>query len=133
MMVLRPGQGNLRQVFRLFSLRFPCRGLNTIIDYFSHTSSFSLFPQQKNKKAIFSDIVTKIKSTVRLFADNTSLYLIVDGPIEAARCLNSDLELIYQWAECWLVKFNAAESELLLVTRPNDNHSPGPVIREVSP
>ena len=24
-------------------------------------------------------------------------------------------------------------SELLLVTRPNDNHSPGPVIREVSP
>ena len=26
-----------------------------------------------------------------------------------------------------------SESELLLVTRPNDNHSPGPVIREVSP
>ena len=25
------------------------------------------------------------------------------------------------------------ESELLLVTRSNDNHSPGPVIREVSP
>ena len=58
MMVLRPRQGNLRQVFRLFSLmrgsaehetnnlktslRFPCRGLNMlniIIDYFSHTSS----------------------------------------------------------------------------------------------
>ena len=68
-MVLRPRQGNLRQVFRLFSLmrgfaehemnnlktslRFPCRGLNTIIDYFCHTSSFSSFPQQKNKVAIF--------------------------------------------------------------------------------
>ena len=26
-----------------------------------------------------------------------------------------------------------SESELLLVTRPNDNHSPGPVIKEVSP
>ena len=26
-----------------------------------------------------------------------------------------------------------SESELLLVTRPNDSHSPGPVIREVSP
>ena len=25
-----------------------------------------------------------------------------------------------------------SESELLLVTRPNDNHSPGPVMREVS-
>ena len=80
-----------------------------------------------------NDIVTNIKSTVRLFADDTSLYLIVNEPVEAARCLNSDL--IYQWAERWLVKCNAAESEskLLLVTRPNDNHSPGPVIREVSP
>ena len=26
-----------------------------------------------------------------------------------------------------------SESEMLLVTRPNDNHSPGPVISEVSP
>ena len=80
-----------------------------------------------------NDIVTNIKSTVRLFADDTSLYLIVDEPVEAARCLNSQLELIYQWAELWFVKFNAAESELLLVTRPNDSHSPGPVIREVNP
>ena len=82
-----------------------------------------------------NDIVTNIKSTVRLFADDTSLYLIINEPVEAARCLNSDLELIYQWAERWLVKCNTAESEseLLLVTRPNDNHSPRPVIREVSP
>ena len=82
-----------------------------------------------------NDIVTNIKSTVRLFVDDTSLHLIVNEPVEAARCLNSDLDLIYQWAERWLVKCNAAESEseLLLVTRPNDNHSPGPVIREVSP
>ena len=82
-----------------------------------------------------NDIITNIKSTVRLFADDTSLYLIVNEPVEAARCLNSDLELICQWAERWLVKCNTAESEseLLLVTRPNDNHSPGPVIREVSP
>ena len=78
-------------------------------------------------------VITNIKSTVRLFADDISLYLIVNEPVEAARYLNSDLDLIYQWAERWLVKCNAAESELLLVTRPNDNHSPRPVIREVSP
>ena len=68
MMVFRSSQGNLRQVFRLFglmrgfaehetnnqktSLRNPCKGLNTIIDYFSHTSSFSSFPQQENEVAI---------------------------------------------------------------------------------
>ena len=64
-----------------------------------------------------NDIVTNIKSAVRLFADDTSLYLIVDEPVEAARCLNSHLELIYQWAERWLVKFNAAKSESLLISR----------------
>ena len=56
MMVLRLRQGNLRLVFRLFSLmrglpsirlnnlemsrRFPCRGLNPIIDYFSYPLYF---------------------------------------------------------------------------------------------
>ena len=44
MMGLRPRQGNLRLVFRLFSLmrdlRFPCRGLNPIIDCFSHLLYF---------------------------------------------------------------------------------------------
>ena len=44
MVVLRPQHGNLRLVFRLFeshprqrtSLRFPCLGLNPIIDSFNH-------------------------------------------------------------------------------------------------
>ena len=64
-----------------------------------------------------NDTVTNIKSTVRLFADVTSLYLIVDEPVEAARCLNSHLELIYRWAESCLVKFNAAKSESILISR----------------
>ena len=64
-----------------------------------------------------NDIVMHINSTVSLFADDTSLYLIVDDPVEAARCLNADLALIHPWAERWLVKFNAAKSESLLVTR----------------
>ena len=70
MMVLRPRQGNLRYAFRLSSLmrgfaehemnnlktslRFPCLGLSYIIDYFSHTSSFSSFPQQEDEVAFFS-------------------------------------------------------------------------------
>ena len=54
-----------------------------------------------------NDIVVDINSSVRLFADDTSLYLIVDNPAEAARCINSDLERMHQWAERWLVKFNA--------------------------
>ena len=49
------------------------------------------------------DIVMHINLTVRLFADDTSLYLIVDDPVKAARCLNADLDLIHQWAERWLM------------------------------
>ena len=64
-----------------------------------------------------NDIVLNVNSTVRLFADDTSLYLIVNNPTEAARCLNSDLELMYQWAESWLVKCYANKSEALLISR----------------
>ena len=64
-----------------------------------------------------NDIVVDVHSTVRLFADDTSLYLIVDNPTESARRLNSDLDRMCQWAERWLVKFNAKKSEALLVSR----------------
>ena len=42
---------------------------------------------------------------------------------------------VNQWIESLLADRTQSESELelLLVTRRNDNHSPGPVIREVSP
>ena len=38
-----------------------------------------------------NDIVEDIDSTIRLFADDTSLYIIVDNPAESANQLNSDL------------------------------------------
>ena len=50
-----------------------------------------------------NDIVENINSKIRLFADDTSLFIIVDNPIDAARKLNSDLETIHQWATKWLV------------------------------
>ena len=38
------------------------------------------------------DVVEDINSSIRLFADDTSLYIIVDDAIQAAETLNSDLE-----------------------------------------
>ena len=38
-----------------------------------------------------NDIVEDIHSSVRLFSDDTSLYIIVDNPFQAAEKLNSDL------------------------------------------
>ena len=64
-----------------------------------------------------SDIVEDINSSIRLFADDTSLYIIVDDAIQAAETLNLDLEKISCWAQQWLVTFTPAKSESILFSR----------------
>ena len=64
-----------------------------------------------------NDIVRNINSSIRLFADDTSLYIIVENPIQAATILNSDLSQIYTWASNWLVTFNPSKTESLLFSR----------------
>ena len=64
-----------------------------------------------------NDIIEDIHSHIRLFADDTSLNLIVNEPYVAAMQLNSDLTRIHLWAERWLVKFNPAKSESILISR----------------
>ena len=41
-----------------------------------------------------NDIVLDIGSNIRLFADDTSFFIIVDNPVAAANCLNNDLDKI---------------------------------------
>ena len=64
-----------------------------------------------------NDIITDIGSNIRLFADDTSLYIVVDDPSDAANCLNTDLDKISRWAATWLVSFNPAKTEPLLISR----------------
>ena len=64
-----------------------------------------------------NDIVKDIGSCIRLFADDTSLYLIVDDPIPSANLMNTDVEKIHIWSQSWLVSFNTDKTEELLLTR----------------
>ena len=64
-----------------------------------------------------NDIVDDIHSKIRLFADDTSLYLIVDNPNETAERINSDLERINVWSKQWLVDFNPSKTKSLNMTR----------------
>ena len=64
-----------------------------------------------------NDIVTDIGSNIRLFADDTSLYIIVENPDEAARCMNFDLHTIFDWACKWLVKFCPPKTDSMLLSR----------------
>ena len=58
-----------------------------------------------------------IHASIRLFANDTCLYIIVDNPNETARMMNADLEIINKWAKTRLVKFSPSKSELLLISR----------------
>ena len=71
-----------------------------------------------------NDLVSDIETNIRLFADDTSLCIIVETPQSAARKLNNDLSKIKAWASKWLVTFNPSKSESLLISqkRSNINH-----------
>ena len=45
-----------------------------------------------------NDIVADINSSIKLFQDDTSLYMIVDDPVDAAETLNTDLAKIHDWS-----------------------------------
>ena len=64
-----------------------------------------------------NDIVNDIGSNIRLFADDTSLFIIVDNPATAVECLNSDLNKLSRWAATRLVTFNPSKTEALLFSR----------------
>ena len=64
-----------------------------------------------------NDIVSNKGSNIRLFVDETSIFIIVENPISAAYLLNSDLKKIAKWALDWLVTFDPIKAEALLISR----------------
>ena len=64
-----------------------------------------------------NDIVELINTNIRLFADDTSLYLIVSNPNNDAAQLNLDLQTIATWAKQWLVDFNPNKTETMIISR----------------
>ena len=75
-----------------------------------------------------NDIVEDINSSIRLFADDTSLYIIIDGPIQAAEQLNLDLGKIHHWSDKWLVTSNPGKSESILLSRKHNKPYHLPVL-----
>ena len=73
-----------------------------------------------------NDLVYDIESCIKLFADDTSLYVIVDNEEDSSLKLNSDLSKISDWAELWLVNFNPNKTESMGISRKSEQsyHSP---------
>ena len=53
-----------------------------------------------------NDLTTDLKCKVKLFADDTSLFTVVQEPNAAGEDMNHDLELISRWAHDWRMSFN---------------------------
>ena len=64
-----------------------------------------------------NDIVSEVSGNIRLFADDTSLYVNVDTPELSASILNSDLRAISNWSKVWLVTFNPSNTEFMIFSR----------------
>ena len=53
-----------------------------------------------------NDLTRGLKCNVKLFADDTSFFTVVEDPNTSADDMNHDLELISQWARDWKMSFN---------------------------
>jgi hypothetical protein len=64
-----------------------------------------------HKAPFINDIVDVVSNSMKLFANDTSLYCIVDDQNETAESLNSDLNSLRTWASDWCVNFNASKTK----------------------
>lgn len=72
-----------------------------------------------------NDITENVSTNIKLFADDTSLYVIVDkNPVEAAHELTKDLENISGWAHIWDINFNPTKTKSVLFSRKHNNAQP---------
>ena len=60
-----------------------------------------------------NDIADNVQSDCLLYADDTSLFDVVDDPTASAVKLNSDLERICDWAKRWLITINASKTKCM--------------------
>ena len=69
-----------------------------------------------------NDITNGISNNIRLFADDTSLFAIIDNDIiNQTLSLTEDLNTIKNWSNTWAVDFNANKTVNIDFTRKNIN------------
>ena len=69
-----------------------------------------------------NDITNGISNNIRLFADDTSLFAIIDNDIiNQTLSLTEDLNTIKNWSNTWAVDFNANKTVNVDFTRKNIN------------
>ena len=66
--------------------------------------------------AYINDLPEQVKSRVRLFADDTALYLAISSTTES-EVLQTDLASLEQWEKMWNMQFNPSKSLVFQITK----------------
>ena len=71
-----------------------------------------------------NDITSVTECNIKLFADDTILYIDIDNPVAAANSMNNDLQNIEKWADQWLINFSPAKTKLMTCSFKNSAREP---------
>ena len=74
-----------------------------------------------------NDIVENIGCNIRLFADDTTLFIDFHDEATGTNMINRDLLAIKRWADKWLVSFCPQKTESMLVTLKNNRDTSLPI------
>ena len=66
-----------------------------------------------------NDLPQNIQSQVRLFADDTAVYLTVNSP-QDANTLQADLDTLQEWEQTWDMEFNPGKCQVLHISNSNN-------------
>ena len=70
-----------------------------------------------------NDMAEKLQSSIRLFADDTIVYLAVDSQCDAM-ALQHDLDLLAEWEQTWQMEFHSDKCQVLRGTNKHPQTSP---------
>jgi hypothetical protein len=71
-----------------------------------------------------NDLVQELTLNLKLYADDVTLYIAYDHPIEAKVAMEEDLQKILNWANKWYITFNPTKTDCLCITRKRDHIPP---------
>ena len=63
-----------------------------------------------------NDLPDNIQSNVRLFADDTAVYLAVQGQ-EDTDIIQNDLNILQEWEKAWDMEFNPSKCQVVHISR----------------
>ena len=71
-----------------------------------------------------NDLAEAVNCSIKMFADDTCLYITVEDPADGAEILNRNLSGVHDWATQWIVNFNAEKTKSMIISNKIMPHPP---------